>query len=219
MNMPRPGERGRTDELVARLAREVKAPPSRRLPFGMAVAGGAALAAAGAFAVVWGVIGARADLAEAWLMPAFLFKIISMALLAGGALLLLRRSGIPGMANRDFLVLAPAALVLAAGALFDRSGFPFFGRNDLSIVRCMAFIVFAALPGLAVLLFILRKGVPTDLVGAGAVAGLAAGSLGALAYALACINDGFAFVAIWYPAAIATTTLLGAALGPRVLAW
>ncbi|MOA46044.1 hypothetical protein D3C78_1685060 [compost metagenome] len=77
----------------------------------------------------------------------------------------------------------------------------------------------ASLPALAALFITLRRGAPTDLVRAGASAGLLAGSLGAAAYAPACVNDGFAFVALWYSAAIAITTTIGAALGPRTLAW
>ncbi len=54
---------------------------------------------------------------------------------------------------------------------------------------------------------------------AGAAAGLLAGSIGAIGYALYCPEAAIAFVAAWYTAGIALTGALGAALGPRVLRW
>lgn len=52
-----------------------------------------------------------------------------------------------------------------------------------------------------------------------AEAGLLAGSIGALAYTVACVNDGAAFVAIWYSASVVAAGCLGALAGPRWLAW
>ncbi len=72
---------------------------------------------------------------------------------------------------------------------------------------------------MAAILIAMRSGTPTRLAGAGAVAGLLAGAIGALAYTVACLNDGATFVALWYSAAIAVVTIGGALIGPRVLAW
>jgi hypothetical protein len=44
-------------------------------------------------------------------------------------------------------------------------------------------------------------------------------SVGAMAYTLACKNDGTAFVAIWYTAACAIMAFIGAVAGHRVLRW
>lgn len=80
--------------------------------------------------------------------------------------------------------------------------------------------VFAlSLPTLAAALWALRSLAPTRLRAAGAAAGLFAGALGALGYALACTELSTAFVATWYTLGIALSTALGAALGPRVLRW
>jgi hypothetical protein len=68
-------------------------------------------------------------------------------------------------------------------------------------------------------LWTLRRATPTRLSYAGGVAGLLAGSIGALAYTLACINDGTVFVSIWYSLAILLTSVIGALLGRRALAW
>jgi hypothetical protein len=54
---------------------------------------------------------------------------------------------------------------------------------------------------------------------AGLAAGLFAGALGAMGYALACPEVSLTFVAIWYSLGIALAGVLGAFLGPRVLRW
>ena len=65
----------------------------------------------------------------------------------------------------------------------------------------------------------LRGAAPTRLAWAGAGAGLLAGALGALAYALHCPEMAAPFLAVWYLAGMALPTLAGAWLGPRVLRW
>ena len=59
----------------------------------------------------------------------------------------------------------------------------------------------------------------TRPVAAGAAAGLLAGALGALGYALACAELALPFVAAWYTLGVLMTAALGAALGPRLLRW
>ncbi|MFO1333443.1 MAG: NrsF family protein, partial [Rubrivivax sp.] len=54
---------------------------------------------------------------------------------------------------------------------------------------------------------------------AGFAAGLLAGAIGALAYALACTEMAMSFVAAWYTLGILMVGALGALLGPRVLRW
>jgi hypothetical protein len=53
----------------------------------------------------------------------------------------------------------------------------------------------------------------------GAGAGLLAGALGTLVYALHCPESAAPFIGIWYVLGIAIPTLAGAMLGPRVLRW
>lgn len=80
--------------------------------------------------------------------------------------------------------------------------------------------VFAfSLPALAGALWAVRGLAPTRLRAAGFTAGLFAGSVGALGYALSCPEISAAFVAVWYTLGIGLTGLLGALLGPRVLRW
>jgi hypothetical protein len=78
--------------------------------------------------------------------------------------------------------------------------------------------LFAAIPFVA-LIWVLRKGAPTDLKRTGAIAGLVAGALGATAYAFHCGDDSMPFIAIWYGAMVALCAFIGALLGPRLLRW
>jgi hypothetical protein len=53
----------------------------------------------------------------------------------------------------------------------------------------------------------------------GAFAGLIAGGVSAMAYALHCTDDSFPFVGVWYGGTVLLCILAGAALGPRLLRW
>jgi hypothetical protein len=64
-----------------------------------------------------------------------------------------------------------------------------------------------------------RQAAPTDLRRAGAFAGLVAGGVSALAYALHCTDDSIPFIAVWYGGTIALCTLAGAITGPKLLRW
>jgi hypothetical protein len=80
-------------------------------------------------------------------------------------------------------------------------------------------IVFLSLPAMIVTFLVMRKGAPTRPLFAGAVIGLLSASVGAMAYTLACKNDGTAFVAIWYTVACVIMVAIGAVVGYRVLRW
>lgn len=209
----------KTSQLVRELAREAGVRPRARLPFGWALAMGAVLSFMAALSVVASVFGARADLSGLPASGIFQFKVAAMGLLACGALVLVRVAGTPGARLRPWLAVLPVAVLLLVGAWVDGTGFPITGARSVSIPVCLGAIVLAAVPGLAIMLAVLRRGIPTHLASAGAVAGLLSGALGALAYTIACVNDGALFVAIWYSAAILATAVAGAVLGPRVLAW
>jgi len=84
---------------------------------------------------------------------------------------------------------------------------------------CPWIVLALSLPALAATLHAMRGLAPTRPRAAGAAAGLLAGSIGAIGYALHCPEAALAFVATWYTAGIALAGALGAALGPRVLRW
>ncbi len=86
-------------------------------------------------------------------------------------------------------------------------------------LECLLSIPIIAILPFAVVIFAVRRAAPTNLVRTGAVAGLIAGGVSTVAYALHCTDDSLPFVAVWYGATIVLCTLAGAALGPRLLRW
>jgi hypothetical protein len=172
-----------------------------------------------AISVVLLTVGARPDLSSIISTWIFQFKAIGMILIAGGAMQLFRAVIRPGATPHAVLCLIPGVVFMLCATALDQSGFPVFGVRTLSALTCMGTIVLASLPALGLILRTMRRGIPTQLAGSGAVAGLLSGAIGGLAYTLACRNDGAAFVTIWYSCAIAMLTVIGAILGPRVLRW
>lgn len=86
-------------------------------------------------------------------------------------------------------------------------------------LESLLFIPIIALVPFAASIWAVRKGAPTDLVRAGAFAGLIAGGVSATAYSLHCASDSLPFIAVCYSGSIVLCTLAGAALGPRLLRW
>lgn len=119
--------------------------------------------------------------------------------------------------------LAAVLAGMAGLALLHWFSLPAGARADALLGRtwavCPWIVLGAALPTLATVLWALRGLAPTRLRAAGLAAGLLAGAVGALAYALHCPEVSPTFVAVWYSLGIALAGALGAWLGPRVLRW
>jgi hypothetical protein len=213
-----------TEDLIRSLSEEAGRTPLaqgvfERLSFRLALPVSILIAVLSAFFVVTFAVGPRPELIAMAFTWTFQFKVFAMLFLAGGAGFLVRNATLPGRSTAPARALLPATLFLLIGLAFDPSGFPLTGAKALSIPTCMGAIVLASLPALLILFAGMRRGAPTRPVRAGALAGLLAGSFGGLAYTIACINDGAAFVALWYTLAIAIVSAIGAALGRRLLSW
>ncbi|MDJ1157932.1 NrsF family protein [Chelatococcus sp. SYSU_G07232] len=169
-------------------------------------------------------LGPRPDIAAAAETPRFLFKFVVAFGLTVTALALLPRLAQPGRDLRGrgrVLLLAP--LLLAGAVATELILLPaaewwprLVGRN---LAVCLVSIPALSLAPLAALLVALRHGAPTAPGVAGAVAGLAAGGIGATLYAAHCTDDSPLFVATWYTLAVALVVVAGAAIGRRVLRW
>lgn len=119
-------------------------------------------------------------------------------------------------------ILAVFATMLALGALTLVTSAPDQRMATLlgeTWRTCPPNVVMLSLPALAGALWALRGLAPTHLRAAGFHAGLMAGALGAMGYALVCPEVSATFVAVWYSLGILLTGLLGALLGPRLLRW
>lgn len=90
---------------------------------------------------------------------------------------------------------------------------------EKSWLECLISIPTIAVVPFAAVMWGVRQGAPTALVKAGAAAGLIAGGLSALGYALHCTADSVPFIALWYGTTVVLCTVAGALLGPRLLRW
>lgn len=212
----------RTDELIGLLAQDAEPVAQHAIEQRFAVAALAGLA--GATVLMLALFGLRPDLLQTLALPMFWGKLLFAAALAVAGVALLRRLARPGLGLGHSLALlalppvvlwALAVLVLGQAAPAERMPLV-LGSTWRS---CPFNIAALSVPALAALFWALRGAAPTRLAWAGAGAGLLAGALGTLVYALHCPEMAAPFLAVWYLAGMALPTALGALLGPRLLRW
>ena len=212
----------KTDDLIAMLANGPGPVPRHGIERRFAVAVLAGLG--GGLVLMLLLFGMRPGVVQDMALPMFWGKLVFAGLLAAGGLAVLRRLARPGMGlghSLALLALPPLVLWGLAAVALGQAG----PGERLPLVlgstwRSCAFNIAAlSLPALVASLWALRGAAPTRLAWAGAGAGLLAGALGALAYALHCPEMAAPFLAVWYLAGMALPTLAGAWLGPRVLRW
>jgi hypothetical protein len=211
----------RTDDLVLLLAAD-----ARRVTNPPPVAALSLLAIGLAAAIMIFLIGygARGDIDEQTAMVATGAKIAftGLLILAGvrGALLLMSPEG---SRTTAFMWLAAPALMLAllVAVEFALLGAVGAGARAIggSAPKCVVSVTGLSLAPLAAFLAGLRRGAPVQPRIAGALAGVAAGGIGATLYAFHCIEDSALFLGLWYGAGVILVTALGSFLGPRVLRW
>lgn len=174
--------------------------------------------------LVVATIGPRLDLAEAWRTPPVLLKLAFGASVAFIALRLFLATLKPGLsparrlpsAALPFAALAVLAILTLAQAPFADWGALIFGRYWLA---CLVFVPLYALVPLGLLILLARQGAPVEPRLTGLTAGLAAGGLAVVAYALHCPDDAIPFLSTWYPLALAVSTAIGAILLPPLTHW
>jgi hypothetical protein len=212
----------KTDDLVAMLSANVE-PIERglvRRTISIAVAAGVAIA----LCLMLAGLGVRADLMTTRAVVFLLLKVAFALMVVGLAVGYLMRLARPGARQgiSPFTIVVPFAAVALLGAI-SLGGAPSSHWNRMMLgdewLECLLSIPIIAIVPFAVTIFAVRRAAPTNLVRAGAVAGLVAGGISAMAYALHCTDDSLPFVALWYGATIVLCTLAGAALGPRLLRW
>ncbi|UPK37860.1 DUF1109 domain-containing protein [Bradyrhizobium sp. 186] len=212
----------KTDDLVAVLSTNVE--PVRRGLVARTISVAVAAGAVVALGLVFAILGLRADLTTTRATIFLLLKVAFALAVIGVAMRYLLRLARPG-AERGISPLS-IALPFAAIALLGAISLGFAPNShwDRMILgdewlECLLSIPIIAIVPFAVIIFAVRRAAPTNLVRTGAVAGLIAGGVSAVAYALHCTDDSLPFVAVWYGATIVLCTLAGAALGPRLLRW
>jgi hypothetical protein len=206
-----------TDDLIHSLASTAGTRRDVSLRAVFAVTAAAALACA--LLLLFSVIGIRQDFADMAVRMPFAFKVVYAGALVAGASVVALYAATPGASAAALYALSPSVILLACGVIFDPTGFPVVGRTSTAVAICVARILFLSLPAVILTFGFMRKAAPTQPLFAGAVIGMLSASVGALAYTLACRNDGMAFVAIWYAVSCVIMAAVGAIVGNRVLRW
>ena len=212
----------KTDDLVALLSTNLE-PVDRNAvvrTLYVAIAGGAVAALGIAFAG----LGFRPDLTTTRALIYLAIKLAFAIGIVGLAMVYLTRLARPGGERRisPCLVALPFIVVVAlAGISLGSAPREHWDRMIVGDewLECLLSIPIIAIVPFAVSIWAVRKAAPTNLVRAGAFAGLIAGGVSAVAYALHCTDDSLPFIAVWYGGTIVLCTLAGAALGPRLLRW
>jgi hypothetical protein len=186
------------------------------------------LAALAALAITLGLVlltlGARPDLAGAWMTRPVLAKALLGASVATIALVLFQRSLRPGLNAARHLPLVVVPLALAAGwALLTLAQAPVEQWSALIFGRywraCLIAVPLYAICPFLVLLVLARRGAPVDGRLTGACAGFASAGLAIIAYSVHCPDDTAPFLATWYVLAIAIVTGVGTLAFPRLVRW
>ena len=211
-----------TDELVDFLA--TGAQSAERGSHAYHRLAGLAAGCVAALLLTAGVLGLHPRLLQEALLPMFWVREAFCVALGVAALACVARLVRPGAG----LGLLPAALaapvlvmwLLAAASLIVAAPQQ---RADLIFGQtanvCSILIALVSLPLFFAVIWAMRGYAPTQLRLAGAAGGFAAGALGALAYSLHCPELAAPFLGIWYVLGMLIPTVVGAAIGPRLLDW
>ncbi|WP_050625619.1 NrsF family protein [Bradyrhizobium viridifuturi] len=212
----------KTDDLVEALSARAAPVDFREVGRRIALAATSGLIVA-AVAILIG-LGPRSGLATAGAWAFLCVKVAFAAGIAATAAIYLSKLSRPGGAPRHeiwFVVLpflAIMGLALVSLGTAPASHWSRMVAGD-AWLECLVSIPVIAVVPFALTMWAVRQAAPTDLRRAGAFAGLVAGGISAIAYALHCTDDSLPFVAVWYGGTIIVCTLAGALLGPRLLRW
>jgi hypothetical protein len=212
----------KTDDLVVMLSTNVE--PIRHGRVGRTISIAVVVGAVIALAIMLVGLGVRADVTTSRAALFLSLKLAFAFAVVGVALRYLIRLARPGSESgiSPLAVAVPFAAIALLG-LLSLADAPSGHWNRMVVggewLECLLSIPIIAIVPFAVTIFAVRRAAPTNIVRAGAFAGLVAGGVSAMAYAFHCTDDSLPFVAVWYGGTIVLCTLAGASLGPRLLRW
>ncbi len=170
------------------------------------------------------MVGIRPDIAQVAFTWRFIAKAVVVLMIAMSAIGLMLRLARP---DGEFgqlkwaLWLILLVLTLAVGTELIAVP-PAQWENRLFGIHwlfCLCLILLFSLPPFVGLFVALKRAAPRNEGLAGAIAGIAAGGIGASIYVAHCPDDSPLFVATWYSLAIALVALAGLFAGRRLLKW
>ena len=211
-----------TDDLIRNLARDLRPVAAHAVERRFAAGVGAGVAGALLTLYLW--LGLGPDMAATVKSFPFWMKLGYTTSLAAVSIVIAWRLAHPeSRPDRWYLLLlAPLAAMAGLAAYEIAASEASHWRSllmGMSAAKCSPRILMISAPVFAGIIWSYRRFAPTRLRLAGAVAGLAAGAVGAAAYALYCREVAASFVLVWYTLGIALTALAGALVGPRLLRW
>lgn len=212
----------RTDDLIAMLGTNVEQVKRRQLV--RMVGAAIAISAVVVVAVVLIVLGVRPDLMKAGAFTFLSLKLaFTMVVLVPASIFLIRLARPGGERRTPVTLLALPFIGIMLLAAISLALTPSSHWHEVILgdqwLECLLSIPIIAVVPFAVIIWVVRQTAPTDLVRVGALAGLVAGTVSAIGYALHCTDDSLPFVALWYGGTIALCTVAGAKLGPQLLRW
>ncbi len=210
----------RTDQLVDLLARQAGPAPRKAVETRLAVAASVGVLVSAGAAV--GVLGLNPALTA--MGAALVIKMAYVVSLTLGAAWLADRVSRPGTPwRRAAWSLAAVVLAMTVLVAVVTAAAPGTQRLDLllgrSWISCSWRVAALSGPALVAVVWAMRGLAPTRPRLAGFAAGVLAGGLGALGYALYCPELSPVFVLAWYTLGILVPATLGAAVGPWLLRW
>jgi hypothetical protein len=212
----------KTDDLVALLSTNPEPVDRGLVARTLGVALGTSSILASGITIVG--LGVRSDLMTARALIFVVIKLVFAVAIVSLALIYLTRLARPGAQRKtsSFLIAMPFLVIVVLAAI--SLGLAPSSHWDKMIVgdqwlQCLVSVPVIAIVPFAISIWAVRTAAPTNLARTGAFAGLIAGGVSAVAYALHCTDDSLPFVAVWYGGTIVLCTLAGAALGPRLLRW
>jgi hypothetical protein len=207
-----------TDALIHDLSADCL--PVQRRSIGREAAALLALGAA-ELALVLIFAGMRPDMGRAILSPYMVWKIGSLAILAGVSCTVAIRSFAPPVSSRRGLAVALgiAALAILGGAFVTSaadSGRPLIERlAPMHGMLCAVSIVVLALPMMTLLAVLMRRAAPVYVERSALATGLAASTFGALIFTACCPMNDPLYIIVWYSLGVAAVAAAARWLLPR----
>lgn len=207
-----------TDALIRNLSANLAPVRSRSLPreAGLLVALGAA-----ELAILFWAGAMRPDMGQVILSPFMLWKIGSLALLAGVATTAAMRSLTPPTASRRDLriILLLAALAITGGSFVtpaaDSARSILERLSPVHGMLCASAITVLATPIVMTLAVLMRRAAPVRPRQSALACGIAAATSGALIFTICCPMNDPLYVAVWYSVAVGAVALAARMLLPR----